>query len=151
MLLDDTVGCVSRDFLVLVFVLRLGALDLVRGAGLASANPIAVAVALVLVTAGSAGFVRDLVLRAGAVGLTTSLADACRLLRFFIAFADGNVVIVEWCVGVRCTLGPACVSTLGTGCIRSVDDCVMHRLSLLEAGCTLGAAGACFTLGWSDA
>ena len=144
-------GCISSDFLVIAFVLRLGALELARGASLASANPIAVAVALVLVTAGSAGFVRDLVLRAGAVGLTASLAAAFRLLRFLIAFADGIGVIAEWCIGGRCALGPACVSTLGTGYIRSVVDCVLRQSLLLVAGCTLGAAGACCVLGWVDA
>ena len=144
-------GCVSHDLLVLVFVLPLGALELVCSAGLASANLIAVAVALVLVTAVPAGFVRDLVFCSGAVGLTSSLAAACLLLRFFIAFADGNGVIAEWCVGVRCLLGPACVSTLGTGCICSVIDCVLRRPLLLVAGCPLGAAGVCFALGWSDA
>ena len=150
-LLDDTVGCVSRDFLFLVFVLRLGALDLARGSGLGSAAPIAFAVALVLVTAGSASFVRDLVLRAGAVGLTVSLAAAFRFLRFLIAFSDGISVIAEWCVGGRCTLGTACIRTLGTCCICSVIDCVMRRSLLLVAGCTLGAAGVCVALGWSDA
>ena len=120
MLLDDTVGCVSLDFLVLVFVLRLDELELVRGAGLASANPIAVAVALVLVTAGSSGLVRDLVLRAGAVRLTASLAAVFRPFCFWIAFADGIGVVAEWCVVGRCTLGPACVRTIGTGCICSV-------------------------------
>ena len=120
LLLDDTVGCVSCDFLVLVFVLWLGTLALARGAGLASANPIAVAVALVLVTAGSAGFMRNLVLRAGAVGLTDSLAAAFLHLRFLIAFADGIGIIAEWCVVGRCTLGPACVRTLRTGCICSI-------------------------------
>ena len=127
LLIYDTVGCVSRDLFVQEFVLRLGALELVRSSGLALANPIAVAAAMVLVTAGSAGFVRDLVLRAGAVGLTASLTAACRLLRFLIAFSDCNGVISEWCVGVRCTLVPACVSTLRTGCIRSVIDCGMRR------------------------
>ena len=107
LLLDDTVVCVSRDFLFLVFVLRIGALYLAHGAGLGSSAPIAVVVALVLVTAGSAGFVRDLVLRAGAVGLTVSLAAAFRFLRFLIAFDGGIGVIVEWCVGGRCTLGTA--------------------------------------------
>ena len=115
LLLDDTVGCVNRDFLVLVFVLFFGALALARGAGLAVANPIAVAVALVLVMAGSSGFVRDLVLCAGAVGITVSRAADCRLRRFLIAFADGIGVIAGWCVGGCCTIGPACVRTLVTG------------------------------------
>ena len=128
LLLDDTVGCVSRDLLVLVFVLQLGALALARGAELASANIIAVAVALVLVTAGSSGLVRDLVLRAGAVRLTASLAAVFRRLCFWIAFADGIGVAAEWCVGGRCTLGPTFVRTLGTGCIRSVIDFVLPRL-----------------------
>ena len=151
LLLDETVVFVSRDFLVLVFFLQLGELVLSRGDGLASANPIAVVVALVLVTAGSAGFVRDLVLRAGAVGITSILAASFRCLRFLIAFADGIDVIAEWCVGGCCTLRPACVRTLGTGCIRSVIDCVLHRSLLLVAGCTLRAAGVCFVLGWGDA
>ena len=96
LLLDDTVGCGRRDFLVLLFVLFFDALALACSAGLAAANTIAVAAALVLVTAGSAGFVNDLVLPAGAVGLTASLAAAFRLLRFLIAFADGIGVIAEW-------------------------------------------------------
>ena len=142
-------GCFSRDLLVLVFFLRLSALELARGAGLVSANPIAVAVALVLVTAGSTDFVRNLVLRAGAVGLTASLAAAFRLLRFLIAFSDDIGGIVEWCVGGSCALGPACVSTLRTGCILSVIYCVLRWSSLLVAGCTLGAAGVCVMLVWS--
>ena len=93
LLLDDIVGCGSRDFQFLLFVLFFGALELARGVGLVAANLIAVAVALVLVTAGSAGFVRDLVLRTGAVGLTASLTAAFRRLRFLIAFADGIGVI----------------------------------------------------------
>ena len=151
LLLDETVVFVSRDFLVLVFFLQLGELVLSRGDGLASANPIAVAVALVLMMAGSTGFVRDLVLRFGSVGLNTSLAAACHILRFLIAFSDCNGVISEWCVGGRRTLVHTCVRTLGTGCIRSVIDCVLRRSSLLVAGCTLGAAGVCVALGWSDA
>ena len=115
------------------------------------ANNIAVAVALVLVTAGSAGFVCDLVLHAGEVELTASLAAAFCRLSFLIAFADGIVVIAGWCVGGCCTLRPACVRTLGTGCIRSVIDCVLHRSLLLVAGCTLRAAGVSVALGWSDA
>ena len=94
--LDETVGCVSRDFFFLVFVLRIVVLELARGAGLGLAAPVAVAVSLVLVTAGSAGFVHDLVLRAGAVGITVSLAAAFRFLRFLIAFADGIGVIDKW-------------------------------------------------------
>ena len=94
-------------------------------------------------TAGSAGFVRDLVLRAGAVGLTASLATACRRLRFLIAFADGIGVMAGWCIGECCTLGPACVHTLGTGCIQSVIYYVLRRSLLLVVGCTLGAAGVC--------
>ena len=113
--LDDIVGCGSRDFLVLLFILFFDALALARGAGLAVANPIAVAVALVLVKASSAGFVRDLVLRAGAVGLTASLVAAFCRRRFLIAFADGIGVIAGWCVGGCCTIGPACVRTLVTG------------------------------------
>ena len=144
-------GCVSRNFLVLVFFLWLGALALARGAGIASANPTSVAVALVLVAAGSAGFVRDLMLHAGAVGLTASLAADFRCLRFLIDFADGIGVIAEWCVGGRCTLGPACVRTLGTVCICSVIECVLRRSSLLVVGCTLRAAGVCFVLCWGDA
>ena len=151
LLLDDTVGCGSRDFLVLLFVLFFDALALARGAGLAAANPISVAVLLVLVTAGSAGFVRNLVLRAGAVGITASLAADFRRLRFLVAFADGIGVMAGWCVGGCCTLGPACVRTLGTGCIRSVIGGVLRRSSLSVAGCTLGAAGVCFVLGGGDA
>ena len=151
LLLYGTVGCVSRDLLFLVFVLRIGALDLAYGAGLGSAAPIAVSVVMVLVTAGSAGFVRDLVLRAGAVGLTVSLAVAFRFLRFLIAFADDIGVIVEWCVGGRCTLGTAYVHNLGTFCISSVIDLVLRRSLLLVAGCTFGAAVMCVALGWSDA
>ena len=151
LLLDDTVGCVSRDFLFLVFVMRISALEIARGAGLGSSAPISVAVALVMVTAGSEGFVRDLVLHAGAVGLTVSLASAFSFLRFLIDFADGIGVIAEWCVGGRCTLGTACVNTLGTCCISSVIDLVLRRSLLLVAGCTLGSAVMCVTLGWSDA
>ena len=80
--LDDIVGCGIRDFLFLLFVLFFDALALARGSRLVVANPISIAIALVLVTSGSAGFVRDLVLRAGAVGLTISLAAACRRRRF---------------------------------------------------------------------
>ena len=102
LLLDDIVGCGSRDFQFLLFVLFFDALALARGAGLVVANPIAVAVAMVLVTAGSAGFVRDLVLRAGAVGLTASLAAAFRrclflsplLMAFFALFLGGESVDV---------------------------------------------------------
>ena len=90
-----------------MFVLRFGVLALARGAGIAAANPISVAVAPVLVTSGSAGFVRNLVLRTGAVGLTASLTAAFCRLRFLIAFADGIGVIAEWCVGGCCTLRPA--------------------------------------------
>ena len=115
------------------------------------ANNIAVAVALVLVTAGSAGFVCDLVLCAGLVGLTVSLAAACHRRRFLIAFADGIGVISGWCVGGCCNLGHACVRNLGSGCILSVSGGVLYRLSLLMAGCTLGAAGVYFVLGWVDA
>ena len=143
--------CGIRDFLFLLFVLFFDALALARGAGLVVANPIAVAVALVLVTAGSAGFVCDLVLRAGAVGLTVSLAAACRCRRFFIAFADVIGVFAGWCVGGCCTLGHACVRNLGTGCMRSISCGVLYRSSLLMAGCTLGAAGVYFVLGWVDA
>ena len=96
MLLGETVVCVSRDFLVLLFVLFFGALALARGAGLATADPISVADALILVTAGSAGFVRNLVLRAGAVGLTAILAAAFCRLRFLIAFAGGIGVMAGW-------------------------------------------------------
>ena len=130
-----------------LFFLDVLALD--RGAGIVVA--IAVAVALVLVTAGSTGFVRNLVLRAGAVGLIVSLAAACRRRRFLIAFADGIGVIAGWCVGGCCTLGHACVRTLGTGCIRSVSGGVLYRSLLLMAGCTLVAAGVYFVLGWVDA
>ena len=128
-----------------------GALALARGAGISAANPIAVAVALVLVTAGSAGFVRDLVLHAGAVGLTASLAADFCCLRFLIAFSDGIGVMAGWCVGGCCNLRPACVRTLGTGCIRYVIGGGLGRSSLLVAGCTLGADGVCFVLGWGGA
>ena len=151
LLLDDIVGCGSRDFQFLLFVLFFDALALARGAGLVVANPIAVAVALVLMTAGSAGFVRNLVLRAGAVGLTVSLAAACRCRRFLIAFADGIGVIAGWYVVGCCTLRPACVRTLGTSCIRCVSGGVLYRSLLLMAGCTLVAAGVYFVLGWVDA
>ena len=134
LLLDDTVVCVSCEFLFLVFVLRIGALYLAHGAGLGSSAPIAVVVALVLVTAGSAGFVCDLVLRAGSVGPNVSLATAFCFLRFLIAFADGIGVIAEWCIGRCCTLGTACLDTLGTCCISSVIDRGLRRLSLLVAG-----------------
>ena len=150
LLLDDIVDCGIRDFLFLLFVLFFDALALARGAGLAVANPIAVAVALVLVKASSAGFVRDLVLRAGAVGLTVSLAAACRRRRFLIAFADGIGVIAGWCVDGCCTLRPAFVRTLGTGYVRSVSGGVLYRLSRLMASCTLGAAGVFSVLGWVD-
>ena len=119
--------------------------------GRCTLGPACVRTLRTLVMAGSAGFVRDLVLRAGTVGLTASLAAAFRRLRFLIAFADGIGVIAEWCVGGSCALGPACVSTLGTGCIISVIYCVLRWSSLLVAGCTLGAAGVYFVLGWGDA
>ena len=140
-------GCISRELLLLVFVLWIGALELACGAEIGSAALIAVAVSLVLVAAGSAGFVRDLVLRAGAVGLTVSIAAADCFLRFLIAFADGIGVISDWCVGGRFTLGTACVNTLGTCCIISIIDLVLRRLSFLVAGCTLGDAGVCVALG----
>ena len=151
LILDDIVGCSSRDFLVLWFVFFSDALALACGAGLAVDNLIAVSVALVLVTAGSADFVRNLVLRAGAVGLTASLVAAFHRRRFLIAFSDSIGVIAGWCVGGCCTLGPACLRTLGTGCIRSVSGGVLYRSSLLVAGCTLGDTGVCFVLGWVDA
>ena len=115
------------------------------------ANNIAVAVALVLVTAGSAGFVCDLVLHAGEVELTASLAAAFCRLSFLIAFADGIGVISGWCAGGCFTLGPVCVRTLGTSCISSVSGGVMCGSSLVVAGCTIIAAGVCFVLGWGDA
>ena len=101
LLLDDTVVCVSREFLFLVFFLRIGVLDLARGAGLGSADPIAVAFALVLVTAGSAGFVRDLVLRAGAVGLTVILAaDFCFLILLSPLMMSSALLLYGASVGV---------------------------------------------------
>ena len=148
--IDGIVGCGIHDFLFLLLVFLNYALALARGAGLVVANPIAFASALVLVTAGSAGFVRDLVLRAGAVGLTVSLVAACRRRSFLIAFADGIGVIAGWCVDGCCTLRPAFVRTLGTGYVRSVSGGVLYRLSRLMASCTLGAAGVFSVLGWVD-
>ena len=78
-------GCVIRDFLFLLLVLFFDALALACRVGLVVANSSAVTVALVLVTSGSASFVRDLLLHAEAVGLTAILSTAfCR--RLFLSF-----------------------------------------------------------------